>query len=905
MDAHSVLNLPDETRMLDVLREGFAWSMGVDIAVSFTRSTGLQLLKDPLEDLIGRGVRVRLLTSTYLSITEPQALWSLLEMAPGIECRLQQGPQAFHPKLWLLKGEDKTEGWVGSSNLTRGGLSTNLEWNLRTQEPHAGAELLSLFERIWEAPSVLPLTATGIQQYERQWRAQTHPSIDILRDVDTPLLPNEAQKEALERLIALRQSGMKRAAIIAATGLGKTYLAAFDALAMGVRRLLYVSHRLEHLLQARDTFQRLFAGRRRLGILGGGYVETDVDFLFSTIDSLRNRPNLIPTFDYLILDEFHHAAAESYQILRPLREKAFLLGLTATPERSDGKDVLEWCDQNIAYEVRLSEAIERQWLVPFHYFGVADETADFSKSIPWRGKISLELLENQLSIKERVALVLREARRYGYQGRRRATVGFCVGVRHAQYMAAAFQGLGEVAIAVTGTDSIDQRRQIYRDFADPMHPLEWLFVADVLNEGVDIPAINSLLLLRPTESPTIFLQQLGRGLRLYPETDVLTVLDFVGHHRAAWLPLQTLDTPTGGGRRVAIGGQVFRPPMRCEIILQRRTLEILQKVKQHLPRREVCLDAYRQLRLELGRAPMPIDFWKRSDLPAPSEFRKLWSSWFELQTALGDKPDWAATLATDHPIFAFLRRVDADWQLQRVGVYALLIGLSTHPDAPDAGYAAFFENYPQMQVEKVPLNATLWDSLRKDIGDYLVGTSFIGSIKALGADILGAEVQGRVMYHVLNDYETRHCGRLSTPETLRRFALYRRPEIIRHFGMQYDPAKHNRGIQWFDTHAVIICKLDTSNAKAAHHYRNQFEDDSTFLWTTQNQMTPHNAAGQRVLNHQSQGEHLHLFVQEHSHSAACYMGIVSVISHEGEGPMLLGLRLTVAVPEAMRALFFA
>ena len=661
-------------------------------------------------------------------------------------------------------------------------------------------------------------------------------------------------------------------------------LAAFDVEQAGARQVLYVSHRLEHLLQAERAFRRVLTSSLQLGVVGGGRDEHGADVVFATIASLQRRPDLLArAWDYLIIDEFHHVDAKSYEVLRPIRERAFLLGLTATPERQDGHDVLEWCDWNIAYQVRLPEAIERGWLLPFHYFGIADTTVDFL-AIPWR---KLDEVEDALSIDARAAHILKHALERGFDGTKRATVGFCAGRRHAKFMCDFFNRVGQRAVFVSGDDAVQAREAVYARLADPTDPLCWLFVSDVLNEGVDLPAINSVLFLRPTESATLFLQQLGRGLRLCPGTEVLTVLDFVGHHRASWVALQALDAP----------GAVIRPPAGCEVVLQQQTREILAKIQRFTTKKELCSDAYGRVREALGHSPLPVDLWGRDDVPEAGVFREAYGSWIACQARHEDQPGWANGLPDEHPAFLLLRKVESDWQMQRVAAYALVWGLCQQPDDPERGYEAFFARWPHLRAEYAPLaDSKTWATVQKRLGGSLVGDRLDPAIRrALGASWL-PEAEGRLLYPVNSDYRTRHGGVLRTPADLRLYARYDRPEIIHHFGVQYDPARHNTGMLWFDNDGVIIVKLDTSGAKAEHQYENRFIERSSFAWTSQNQMTPSNPAGRRVLDQAAEGRSLHLFVKPGSHDLAVYLGTVTVQAHTGTGPMSVTFRLSREVP---------
>ncbi|MEO7775494.1 MAG: DEAD/DEAH box helicase family protein, partial [Steroidobacteraceae bacterium] len=606
----------------------------------------MALLIDPLRSVIDRGGKVRLLTSTYLCVTQPEALETLRTL-PGIEARVHSGSAGFHMKFWWFDAKTGGECWAGSSNLSKGGLATNLEWNLRRVDAGTMTTTKAQFDNLWARDDVFAIDEAFLRAYRRarETAAATPGAGHFFVGEKSPTVtPNGAQIEALAQLAELRQRGERRAAVVAATGVGKTYLAAFDVLQSGAAKALYVSHRLEHLHQARRSFARVMPDRS-LGVVGGGLDESEADVVFASVASLSLRPELLArTFEYLVIDEFHHAEAPSYGVLRQVRDRAFLLGITATPERQDGHDVLEWCDWNIAYEIRLTEAIDRGWLLPFHYFGIADETVDFA-NFPWR---RLDLMEDLLSVEARAAHVLQHALERGFDGDKRATIGFCAGVQHAKFMAEAFVRYGQHAVAVLGTQTVSEREAIYARLADPKDSLQWVFVSDVLNEGVDVPVVNAVLFLRPTESATLFLQQLGRGLRLYDGTEVLTVIDFVGHHRSTWLTLNALDAPSGGGRRTEVAdGVVIRPPRSCEVVLQQRTREILSKVSRFTSRRDTCDDAYRRVRAETSRPLLPVDLWNRTDVPELSFFRQVYGSWIACQGAHRDAPIWSRGLHSE------------------------------------------------------------------------------------------------------------------------------------------------------------------------------------------------------------------------------------------------------------------
>ncbi len=954
-------NIPGELRMLDVLRDRLKDSREISISVSFFRYSGLGLIVDDLKKFVERGGRLRLLTSTYLGITQPEALQELSKIT-GVECRVHvagfvnmlptKGNTGFHTKLFIFKN-GHNECWVGSSNMTKGGLASNIEANLCHVEDVAICAVENVFDILWNRQDVVPLSTKFTEAYalalsERLAAAiqpmtprfeipennvpnddkaelpeiksdsfvftgpssVTPPESDPLSITNSPLLskaktlqkwhdkprPNEAQIEALGKLRELRISGEVRAAVIAAPGIGKTFLAAFDAQQNDAKSLLFLSHRLEHLSQAHRTFVQVFDGARTYGRIYGGLDQSGADFVFATVQSASsNEVILNRTFDYIIVDEFHHAESPSYQRVLETITASFLLGLTATPERQDGHDVLRLCDYNVAYEVRLVQAINRSWLVPFHYFGVNDVMVDYSL-IPWRsGKFDINALENALMLEERVDEILKHAQEKGYDGLRRATVGFCAGVRHAKFMADSFCRRGFDALAITGENSLEHREEVYKRFENPADPLEWLFVADVLNEGVDIPAINSIIFLRPTESATIFIQQLGRGLRQSADCEVLTVLDFVGHHRTAWMAIEALHDRDAGITASSIKELDFTPPRNCEVVLDQRTLEILDKIRRHTqPKKNLCLDAYAVLKAESPR-PYPLDLWGRDDCPDVGMFRTAFNSWIGLRRAAKDSEAWENALSEDQIAYKFLSALERDWQQGRVYSYALVWGLCTYPELePSKAYEHFFERFPRWKVEYKPLAETkAWQTLEKKLGSLLDGKKLNQKIwPMIPADRILMEVEGRIRLTLEKDYKLRHGGILRLPSDLVVQRRYDRPEIINHFGEQYDPARHNFGVITFKNNVVIITKLDTSSAMQAHQYSNKFIDNQTFAWQSQNQQRQDNPAGRLIIDHKLNRNTLHLFVQSRSHEKAYYCGTVAVLEATDNAPMNVKFKLS-------------
>lgn len=901
-----VSNLPGQRRMLDVVRASLRSSRQVSIAVSFFRYSGFGLVADDLKEFQERGGRLRLLVSTYMFVTQPDALKAVLAF-PGVTARLHLASpagaanQGFHAKMYVLDDEP-AECWVGSSNFTKGGLATNIEANLRHLGDPEVTVVRSLFEQLWSRADVLPLTHDLIEDYRRSIPPiEQLPPLPALRLADEravynindptdhrPLIPrvrpNEAQIEALRQLASLRESGERRAAIVAAPGVGKTFLAVFDAQAMDAESLLFLSNRLEHVTQAERTYRHVFADSRSYGRAFAGQCDSEADFLFATVQSALSQPAVTGRhFDYVVIDEFHHASAPSYRALLEKLDHSFLLGLTATPERQDGHDVLELCDYNVAYEVRLVEAINRGWLMPFHYFGIADESVNYGE-IPWRsGRFDPEKLETALMIEERVDTMLRHCEVRGFDGPKRVTVGFCAGVRHARFMAEALVRRGLVAEAVVGEIAVDVRESIYARLQDPTDSLEWIFVADLLNEGVDLPAINSIVFLRPTESATIFIQQLGRGLRLTPHAEVLTALDFVGHHNSAWLAIEALNDPAAPRGPSTVEPLDLTPPSGCEVVLDVRTLEVLAKVERVArTKKEACLDAYRRLKKDFDIAhPRPVDLLSDPLMPGLAEIRGAFGSWIGLRIAAGDAEPWEREIEAGGASHQLLIAAEKDWQAQRVYPYAALWGLCAQPKRPEDGYEAFFDRFPRWRVEYKPYgDSGIVETLKKKLGHLLDAESLAhDALISIPANLLLTEIEARLQYTLEKDFRIRHGGVLHRPSDLILHRRYTRPEIVNYFAAQYDPARHNAGVLKFDcdgAQIVIIAKLDTSGAVTQHQYRNELQGEGTFLWTSQNQQSPDTGTGRDIVEHRQGARTIHIFVQPGSHSKAFYLGTANV-----------------------------
>lgn len=643
----------ENVHFLDTLRAALLLADRVDVVSAFLQRSGVDLLEGDLRDALTRGTRVRLLAGDYLGISSADALRMLLRLADEHAhfkpFFFETTGVAFHPKSYLFFRGAHGVAYVGSSNISRSALQGGVEWNLRLVSSEDGptfAAITARFDALIESPNTRPLTRDMIDAYERRAPVPQAPAPEPREPAPKP---NEIQLEALDALKQTRRAGHGRGLVVLATGVGKTLLAAFDCKALGSERALFVAHREEILGQAKDNWQKVFPDKV-MGAYQGGTHERGVDLLFASVQTLSRASHLSQFssdhFDYVVIDEFHHASAATYRKILGYFHPRFLLGLTATPERMDGRSLLELCGDNLVYRRDLVHGISRRLLVPFRYFGVKD-SVDF-EPIPWRsGKFDAAALTTAVATEERAEQALAEYEARATAGLRR-TLCFCCTVEHADFMARFFRARGKRAAAVHSGPTSASRAGSLRELADGS--LEIVCAVDVFNEGLDVPHINTVLMLRPTESPIIFLQQLGRGLRLAPEKNELVVVDFIGNHRSFLTKPQSLLFLLGHELppRVAldkIQSHTLDLPQGCSIDIELEAIDLLRAmVRPSAP--DIALHEYMTFRDAHGRRPTAVELFDAGVGFAP--IREGHESWFHFVRAQGDLVDDEARVLDRH-----------------------------------------------------------------------------------------------------------------------------------------------------------------------------------------------------------------------------------------------------------------
>jgi superfamily II DNA or RNA helicase len=571
----------------------------IDFLVSFIKWSGLRLLMNALDQFTARGGKLRVITTSYLGATDFKAV-DLLSKLSNTEVRISYDTERtrLHAKTYVFwRDTGFSTVYIGSSNVSQAAMTSGLEWNIKLSE-YDSRDILdkvnATFESYWHNHEFIPfIPGLDADRLRRALKSERFQSDDEKNQFafNFDINPYYYQQEILDKLKAERELHHSyKNLVIAATGTGKTVMAAFDYRNFcrehnkNPNRLLFVAHRKEILEQSRDCFRVILKDNNFGSLLVGRYRPDSFDHLFVSIQSLNSKELTAITppdyYDYIVIDEFHHSAAKSYQELLRYYQPGILLGLTATPERADGQPILPYFDGRIAAEMRLYEAIERKLLSPFHYFGVTD-SVNLSQVRWTAGKYSDSELENLFVLdafvaRRRVANIIQSIEKYCNEISEIIGIGFCVSMKHAEFMADCFNQAGISSDYLTAesddcTRDTVKKRLINRD-------IHFIFVVDLYNEGVDIPEINTVLFLRPTESLTVFLQQLGRGLRLSEGKEALTVLDFVGQANNKFDFEQRYKALLGKSRRTVeyeIKHDFIHLPRGCSIQLEKQAQEYI------------------------------------------------------------------------------------------------------------------------------------------------------------------------------------------------------------------------------------------------------------------------------------------------------------------------------------------
>ncbi|MGC4809061.1 DUF3427 domain-containing protein [Micromonospora sp. DT228] len=865
----------------------------VDLLCAFIKWYGLRIVEPAIRELIARGGTVRVITTTYLGATDQRALDRLKELGAEIKVSYETRTTRLHAKAWLFRrANGTTTAYVGSSNLSKTALVDGVEWNVRIsniEQPHVIDTFTATFEDYWNDPAFETYDATRDAERlrhalsgERRDQAPTE-----ISNLDVRPYPYQAEILAdldAERLV----HGRWRNLVVMATGTGKTVVAALDYRRLHkagrADSLLFVAHQEQILRQSLSTFRQVMGDGSFGETLVAGERPNGWKHVFASIQSLHRREVDPEAYDMVIVDEFHHAEAPTYtRLLERLRPRV-LLGLTATPDRADGGDVRRWFDGRAAVELHLWDALERQLLAPFQYFGLHDDV-DLSH-VTWKRGQGYDLGELTVlytADHARARTVLRAVREKVDVGRMRA-LGFCVSIGHAEFMADWFRQHGVEAAAVTsGVDRATQKG-LLREFK--AGKLRVLFTVDLFNEGVDLPMVDTILMLRPTESATIFLQQLGRGLRLDDDKPCLTVLDFIGGQHANFRFDRRWRALTGVSRRAiteAVRDDFPSLPSGCHIELDRVAKEkVLANLKSALPTSKAGLLS--ELR-QLGDVSLTT-FLHETGLEIEDVYRSASiGGWTGLRRLAGI--DTSAPGEDDRELGRAIGRMLHTDDVDRL---ELLTRVAAGPPAP--GQQVYDGNGRLLDM----LHFSLWGPTAPLVmRDERLTRLWKDPARC-------AEV--RQVAEALRDRIHRVTPTAAPGAVpLRVHARYSRNEACAAFGMT-NPGSLREGVKWLpdaraDLFFVTLVKSATHYSPTTM-YADRAVTETLFQWESQSTTSAASATGQR---YRTGGSAVHLFVRETrvpdrdlGAPAYLYAGTMTYESHTGDRPMRILWRLHHALP---------
>ena len=630
------------------------------LSVAFITSGGVASLFGTLLDLQSKGVSGKILVSEYLNFTEPEALRKILQLT-NVELKIARNSD-FHSKGFLFTHKSYYTIIIGSSNITHGALTKNKEWNLKVTA-HKDSELFKNtiieFENVFEKSH--PVTLDYLEKYafvyhsEKKLRQGLRKA--LLEVEDKSIQPNEMQKKAIENLRNLRELGKNKALLVSATGTGKTYLSAFDVAQVNPKRMLFLVHRRNIAQKAMESYQSILPNNKDFGLYSGSTKDTNADYLFSTVQTFSREEHLTKFppnyFDYIVIDETHRASASSYQKIMNHFKPSFLLGMTATPERTDGLDVFALFDYNIASEIRLHDALANEMLVPFHYYGISD--------IEVNGKLLDETATiNELNRLDRVNHIIENINLFGTDDGINRGLVFCSRQEECLFLADEFNNKGLRSIALTGNSTEEERsRAIDLLETDDLDiKLDYIFTVDIFNEGIDIPRVNQIVMLRPTQSAIIFVQQLGRGLRKREGKSYVTVIDFIGNYQNNFLvPIALFGDKTyikdnlrklvNRPEKSIIGASTIY----FDRIVKEKIFHSIDTGKLQEKRRMV--DDYKILKGKIGRVPSMLDFIEHGERD-PYQYITHYNSYYSF--LLGMKEDITSTDDSTSQLLAFLSK---------------------------------------------------------------------------------------------------------------------------------------------------------------------------------------------------------------------------------------------------------
>lgn len=606
------------------------------ISVAFITMGGITPLLQTLRTLEDKGIKGKILTTDYLAFSDPKALDKLATFS-NIELKMYLVPDSkngFHTKGYIFQSNEIYKILIGSSNMTNTALTTNREWNTKIVSTKSGefvSEMLDEFEELWNHPNTYSYNEF-IGAYRVHY--EEYKKVKQKEEIKLPskqLIPNSMQHAFISSLRNIRNSNESKALLISATGTGKTYASAFALQDQNPKKALFLVHREQIAKQALQSYRNVFGDTKTLGLLSGNSKDINVDYLFATMQTMSKKEvysSFAPdTFDTIIIDEAHRIGAKSYQEIMDYFKPKFWLGMSASPERTDDFDVYAAFDHNIAYEIRLQQALEENLLCPFHYFGITDFLTDGNET---------DFTDfNYLTSNQRVDYIIKQTNYYGYSGERVKGLMFCSSKKEAAVLSERLNLRGYRTLALSGEDSQEKREDAIDRLVSNTRSdyLQYILTVDIFNEGVDIPEINQVVLLRPTQSPIVFVQQLGRGLRKSQDKEYVVILDFIGNYKNNFMIPIALSGDRSYNkdniRRYVLEGERIIPGSSTIHFDEISKKQIFASIDKLSGIKTFIKESYKNLKYKLNRTPLLMDFLSNHEVD-PLVILKEYKTYYKL-----------------------------------------------------------------------------------------------------------------------------------------------------------------------------------------------------------------------------------------------------------------------------------
>lgn len=874
------------------------------ISVAFINYSGLQLLLNSLKLCENKKVKGKILTSTYLNFTQAKALRKLNDFS-NIELKVfDSSDVGFHSKGYIFEFEDEYKIIIGSSNITASAFKSNIEWNLKViskKEDFFTKSVLSEFDTLFD--KAFAASEEFISSYEN-FCVSSEVFAKKKFIYKEKISPNSMQEKALENLKYLRESGEKKALAICATGTGKTYLSAFDVNSFENKKVLFLVHRENILIGAKNSFEKVIKNKN-FGFFTGNKKELEPEYLFSTVQTMSKNLELFKKdeFDYIIIDEAHHIRSNSYEQITKYFTPKFTLGLTATPNRSDGLNIYEVFDGNIAIDLRLSDAMDAKLVSSFHYFGISDILNYENENLD-----DLVSLAKFLSVNKRVDYIIEKMNFYGFDGEKRKALGFCVNKEHAKYMSEEFNKKGINSTFLISNDSIEERELVIKKLENKEDPLEIIFSVDIFNEGVDIPSINQILMLRPTNSSIVFTQQLGRGLRKYKNKQYLTLIDFIGNHKRAYLVAQALlGEKLIDKESIKISLKNSFASLSNDTFIQMDKISkeqiLTQLEKENFSSINYLREKYFDFKTILNRKPKLIDFLNFENSYDPKNFIDESKSYVEFV----QKVEKIKNKFSEDFILV-VRFIDAHIKLKRIHEFIILKHLISSEKLNYKDVEKALLKY-QEKVEK----KTIYHAFR-----YLNQEFFdSGQIKRYKKLVhIEEEIlkKSKIFEEVLKDKKQKELILNSLEYGI---LLYEKEFGVHYYGIPFLKLyeKYNMkniallcnldkihssfrgsGQLKYKNDYFLFINLDKQNAPKSKRYNNTFYSKDIFTWQTKPNASQEKGDGEKLIQNQKHKVNLHIFVRkfitvDKKTQSFIYLGLANCINYEGEKPINLTLQL--------------